>query len=342
MSPSGAIASAEITGPIEQSYRERSAAFRAASDSTRLSRTHWHIAIANGLGWGFDGMDGVIFALATPLVIKDFGVTLPEYRSGLQIALLVGILGMYVWPWLADRYGRRTLLAVNIALFSLLMPIAALTTTFAAFVAVRSAINFALNGEWSLGSMLVAETWPAHMRGRVIGINRGTWCFGAALAGAIATFIIAEWGWRIACVVPAVVALLAVYVRMGLPESPYWVRLQDRKRRVREAQAAGRPLLSADQAWLDKAAKIPVRQLFLPDMLRQHCGRDVHRLLQHDHLRHGRRLDAAVSRARAALVDRDVRYVLYLVGAHRLSRPVRGGTDLRSVRTQAGILCHAG
>ncbi len=267
MSPSGAIASAEITGPIEQSYRERSAAFRAASNSTRLSRTHWHIAIANGLGWGFDGMDGVIFALATPLVIKDFGVTLPEYRSGLQIALLVGILGMYVWPWLADRYGRRTLLAVNIALFSLLMPIAALTTTFAAFVAVRSAINFALNGEWSLGSMLVAETWPAHMRGRVIGINRGTWCFGAALAGAIATFIIAEWGWRIACVVPAVVALLAVYVRMGLPESPYWVRLQDRKRRVREAQAAGRPLLSADQAWLDKAAKIPVRQLFLPDML---------------------------------------------------------------------------
>src|SRR6185437_15557438 len=133
MSSSGAIASAEITGPIEHSYRERSAAFRAASDSTRLSRTHWHIAIANGLGWGFDGMDGVIFALATPLVIKDFGVTLPEYRSGLQIALLVGILGMYVWPWLADRYGRRNLLAINIALFSLLMPVTALTTTFTAF-----------------------------------------------------------------------------------------------------------------------------------------------------------------------------------------------------------------
>ena len=58
-------------------------------------------------------------------------------------------------------------------------------------------------------------------------------------------------------VVPAVVALLAVYVRMGLPESPYWVRLQDRKRRISEAQEAGRPLLSADQAWLDKAEKLP-------------------------------------------------------------------------------------
>src|SRR5690242_21832246 len=106
MSPSGAVASSDIiTGPLEQSYRARSAAFRAASDSTRVTRTHWHIAIANGLGWGFDGMDGVIFALMTPLIIKDFGITVPEYRSGMQIALLVGILGMSVRPWLADRYG---------------------------------------------------------------------------------------------------------------------------------------------------------------------------------------------------------------------------------------------
>jgi hypothetical protein len=44
VSPSGAIASTDLAGPLEQSYRDRSAAFRAASDSTRLTRTHWHIA----------------------------------------------------------------------------------------------------------------------------------------------------------------------------------------------------------------------------------------------------------------------------------------------------------
>ncbi|MBN8898944.1 MAG: hypothetical protein J0H35_12285, partial [Rhodospirillales bacterium] len=103
-----------VIGPLEASYRN-SPAFVAASDQTQVTRTHWHIAIANGLGWGFDGMDGVIFALATPLIIRDYGVTLGEYRSGLQIALLIGIAGMYFWPWLADRYGRRTLLAINIA-----------------------------------------------------------------------------------------------------------------------------------------------------------------------------------------------------------------------------------
>ena len=87
--------------------------------------------------------------------------------------------------YLADRYGRRTLLAINIALFSLLMPVVAYSPTFAVFVIARSMVGFALSGEWSLGSMLVAETWPAHLRGRVISITRSTWCLGASLAGGI-------------------------------------------------------------------------------------------------------------------------------------------------------------
>ena len=261
------MSDAVIIGPMEERYRQ-SEAFRNASEPEKVTPTHYHIAVANGLGWGFDGMDGVIFGLATPLLIKDFGVTLPEWRSGMQIAVLFSIIGIFFWPWMADRYGRRTLLAVNIALFSLLMPMLALCTTFAALVAVRAAVSFALNGEWALGSMLVAETWPARLRGRVIGINRGTWCFGAALAGAIATWVIADYGWRVAFVIPSLVALIAIYIRAKCPESPYWVRTQDRKRRIREAQEAGRAIGTEDRAWLDKARKIPLRQLFMPDMWR--------------------------------------------------------------------------
>jgi MFS family permease len=263
---SAAIEQAEY-GPLEEEYRS-SAAFRAVSGGDQVTRTHWHIAVANGLGWGFDGMDGVIFALASPLVIKEFGLTVPDYRSGLQIALLVGIIGMYVWPWLADRYGRRTLLAVNIALFSLMMPLLAIVQTWAWFVVIRCAVNFALNGEWSLGSMLVAETWPARLRGRVISINRGTWCFGAAMAGAIATFIIADYGWRVAFAVPAVVSVIAIYVRAKCPESPYWVRLQDRKRRIAETQARGQMLSAEDREWSSKAKRLQLHQLFMPDMRR--------------------------------------------------------------------------
>src|SRR5215472_11061646 len=113
-------------GPLEQKHLQY-ANYRAVAGGAEVTKTHWHIALANALGWGFDGMDGVIFALISPMVIKEFSLSLPDYRSGMQIALLVGIAGLYFWPWLADRYGRRTLLALNIALFSLLMPVVALS-----------------------------------------------------------------------------------------------------------------------------------------------------------------------------------------------------------------------
>jgi MFS family permease len=253
-------------GPLEQEHM-RHANYRAVALESRITPTHRHVALANGLGWGFDGMDGVIFALVSPLIIKDFALTVPEYRTGLQISLFIGIAGLYFWPWLADRYGRRTLLAVNIALFSLLMPVVALSPTFAVFVIARSIVGFALNGEWSLGSMLVAETWPAHLRGRVISINRAAWCFGASLAGAITGIAAATWGWRTAVMVPGVIALLAIYVRATCPESPYWVRAQDRRTRLRTALRQGEPVSEEDRAWFLKADKVGIRQVFMRDTL---------------------------------------------------------------------------
>jgi MFS family permease len=253
-------------GPLEQQHLQY-ANYRAVAVGTEVTKTHWHIAIANAAGWGFDGMDGVIFALISPMVIKEFALTLPEYRSGVQIALFVGIAGLYFWPWLADRYGRRTLLAVNIALFSLLMPVAALSPTFAIFVIVRSALFFALNGEWSLGSMLVAETWPARLRGRVISMTRSAWCLGASLAGGITGIVAANFGWRVAVMVPGVIALLAIYVRARCPESPYWVRAQDRKRRIAETLARGGTVSEGDSAWFGKAKSVGIRQVFMPDVL---------------------------------------------------------------------------
>src|SRR5882757_7866777 len=161
-------------GPLEQMHM-RSAAFRAAADTTRITPTHWHIATANGLGWGFDGMDGVIFAIVAPFVLKEFAIDLPTYRTGVQIAMGIGVLGLYFWPWLADKFGRRNLLAINIAMFSLAMPLVAIAPTFWMFIALYALVRFSLNGEWAIGSMLVAETWPARMRGFVISADRSTW-----------------------------------------------------------------------------------------------------------------------------------------------------------------------
>jgi MFS family permease len=253
-------------GPLEEKHL-RSANFRAASDTTRITATHWHIAAANGLGWGFDGMDGVIFAIVAPFVIKEWSVSLSDYRSGVQIAMFLGIAGLYFWPWLADKFGRRNLLAINIALFSLSMPLVAFSPNFTWFVLAYALVRFSLNGEWAIGSMLVAETWPARLRGLVISVDRSTWGVGAALAGGIAMFIVERYGWRMAFIPPAIIALIAIYVRMMCPESPYWVRTMDRKNRLRERIASGMPLNPEDNAWFNKADKVGIRQLFMPDLI---------------------------------------------------------------------------
>ena len=255
-------------GPLEQKHWNTSAAFRAASDNTKVTATHWHIATANGLGWGFDGMDGVIFAIVAPFVIKEFAIDLGTYRSGVQIAMLLGIIGLYFWPWLADKWGRRNLLAINIAMFSLSMPLVALSGNFWFFVGAYALVRFSLNGEWAIGSMLVAETWPARLRGLVISADRSTWGVGAALAGGIAAFIVEQWGWRMAFIPPAVIALIAIYVRMKCPESPYWVRMHDRRNHLRSRIRQGLALSPEDQAWFTKADKPGIRQLFMPDLIK--------------------------------------------------------------------------
>jgi MFS transporter, putative metabolite:H+ symporter len=265
VAPASAVSA--VAGPLEVQYLD-SRFYRNVATANRVTATHWHIAWANGLGWGFDGMDGAILALVAPLLMRDFAIDLGTYRSGLQISALISIVGLYFWPWLADRFGRRNILAINIAVYSLAMPLVALSPGWGSFVVAYSVVRFALNGEWAVGSMLVAETWPARLRGLVLSVDRSAWGIGAALAGTIVTFVVTVWGWRAAFVVPIVIALLAVYVRLLCPESPYWVRTQDRKRRISDRLSADLPLSAEDREWIGKTNRPGWRQLFLPDLRR--------------------------------------------------------------------------
>ena len=97
----------EAVRPLERRHLQY-ANYRAVAGGSKITRTHWHINLANGLGWGFDGMGGVIFGLISPLVIREFALDIPTYRSGFQIWLTLGITGLYFWPWLSDRLGRRS------------------------------------------------------------------------------------------------------------------------------------------------------------------------------------------------------------------------------------------
>jgi putative MFS transporter len=160
-------------------------------------------------------------------------------------------------------------LAINIAMFSIAMPIAASAPTWMAFVAVYAAARFAMAGEWVVGAPLVAETWPAKYRGLVLGANRSAYNLGVVFAGLLTAFIAAKYGWRAAFYLPGVVAILAIYIRFFVPESPEWVRSKDRKERIKkEALLDKSPLSLEDASWWEKAKKPGLAQLFLPDTRR--------------------------------------------------------------------------
>ena len=143
-----------VVGPLEARHLRLTDSIATPPIPSRLTSTHWHIAWANGLGWGFDGMDGAILALVAPLLMKEFAIDLGTYRSGVQIASLISIIGLYLWPWLADRFGRRNILALNIAVFSLAMPLVALSPTWGSLRC--GLLHRALRAERRMGGRLDA------------------------------------------------------------------------------------------------------------------------------------------------------------------------------------------
>jgi MFS family permease len=100
----------------------------------------------------------------------------------------------------------------------------------------------------------------------VISIKSATWCLGVVFAAIITGIAAANWGWRVAVMVPAAIALLAIYVRATCPESPYWVRAQDRKRRIAETLTAGGALNEDDRVWYTKIGRVGITQVFMPDV----------------------------------------------------------------------------
>lgn len=255
----------QTPGPLESRHLG-SLAFRRVSDGSRLTPTHWHIALSNGLGWAFDGMDLTILGLVTPFLLREFALPLADFRHAISLFGLASVAGYLFWPWLADRFGRRTILSLNIAIFSLAMPLAGIAQSWVFFVLAYTFVRFTLAGEWAIGAPLVAETWPARLRGLVLGANRSAFSLGSALAGLLTTVVVVRYGWRAAFVLPGAVALMAIYIRFLVPESPEWVRAQDRMARIKADVRSGTPLTPADRGWFEKAAKPGIAQLFLRDM----------------------------------------------------------------------------
>ncbi|MDF3981905.1 MFS transporter [Luteibacter sp. PPL201] len=200
-----------------------------------LDASQRHTVLASFLGWTLDAFDYFLLTFVILAVAQEFKVSKEEVTYGLFLTLAARPLGALIFGRLADRYGRRPVLMFDIVLFSVLEVACAFAPSLGALLALRFAFGIAMGGEWGIGASLAMESIPARSRGFVSGLLQSGYPCGFFLAALANWLLVDHIGWRGLFVVGALPALLVLYIRRKVPESPVW---EGRRPAARESVVA--------------------------------------------------------------------------------------------------------
>ncbi|HKR53698.1 MAG TPA: MFS transporter [Chthoniobacterales bacterium] len=189
-----------------------------------LSRPQRKTFIACFLGWTLDALDFFLLTFVLGPVAHDFGRTIEQVTFAITITLMMRPVGALIFGWLGDRFGRRIPLMIDIVFYSVVELLTAFAPNFATFLFLRALFGIGMGGEWGLGASLAMESLPTHTRGLFSGILQQGYAFGYLLAALVYWMVFPHFGWRGLFVVGALPALLVIYIRAHVPESPVWER----------------------------------------------------------------------------------------------------------------------
>ena len=179
--------------------------------------------LASWLGWTLDAFDFFILVFVFKDVAKSFGTDVVTVSWALFLTLAARPIGALIFGLAADKYGRRPTLMVDIILFSVLEFATAFAPNLVVFMILRVLFGIAMGGEWGVGSSLTMETIPAKSRGIVSGILQAGYPSGYLLASVVFGLLYATIGWRGMFMVGAAPALLVLYIRSHVAESPVFI-----------------------------------------------------------------------------------------------------------------------
>ncbi|HEY0788692.1 MAG TPA: MFS transporter [Thermoanaerobaculia bacterium] len=187
-------------------------------------RNAWKALLSAQLGWALDAMDFLLFTFALRSIQAEFG--LHDSVMGLltSVALIAGAAGGILFGRLADRFGRVRAMTWSILLYSASTALLATSSTLFELVLWRSILGLGMGGEWSSGSVLVSETWPAETRAKAMGLMQSGWAIGALTAAGLSALLLERYGWRVLFLVGAFPAVVAFVIRRTVPEPEIWTR----------------------------------------------------------------------------------------------------------------------
>ena len=202
-----------------------------------LTRTQRSTFLACFLGWTLDAFDFFLLTVCLKAVAADFHVGIKQVAEAIFWTLAMRPVGAFLFGAMAERYGRRPTLMVNIIAFSVFELASAFAPTLATFLVCRALFGVAMGGEWGVGAALAFETLPAKGRGFFSGLLQEGYVIGNLLAAAIYGLLFPHlhgtgmWtGWRVLFMIGALPAGLAFYLRFRVQESPTWLAAREAKR----------------------------------------------------------------------------------------------------------------
>jgi len=190
--------------------------------SHEITSTQWHALFAAQAGWMLDAMDVLLYTFALTTIQKEFQFDSATAGLLTSVTLLASAVGGILFGIIADYIGRTKALVATILIYSFCSAGTATAQNLWQLILWRSLLGLGMGGEWSSGSVLVSETWPAEHRGKAIGIMQSGWALGYILAALVSAFILPRFGWRALFLVGILPALLTIWIRRRVLEPEVW------------------------------------------------------------------------------------------------------------------------
>lgn len=174
-------------------------------------------------GYAVDAFDYMIYTFIIPTLIVAWGMSNTEAGVIATGSLLSSAVGGWAAGVLADRYGRVRILQVTILWFTVFTFLSGFTNSYEQLLFTRTMQGLGFGGEWSVGSVLIAEMIRPQHRGKAVGLVQSSWAVGwgvAAIAYAVAySFLEPGFAWRVLFWLGLLPALLVAFIRRYVKES---------------------------------------------------------------------------------------------------------------------------
>jgi SHS family lactate transporter-like MFS transporter len=190
----------------------------------RLTPVQRNTFIACFLGWSLDAFDFFILTFCVSAIATQFQAKVSAVAEAIFLTLAMRPVGAFLFGVMADKYGRRITLMVDIIAYSVFELASAFAPSLKVLLITRALFGIAMGGEWGVGAALAFETLPAEGRGFFSGLLQEGYAAGYLFAALIYRTVFPLVGWRGMFIVGALPAFLVIYIRTKVDESPAWLQ----------------------------------------------------------------------------------------------------------------------